>query len=989
MYNKHLKKAALAVALGACLGSVAPTAFAQSATGAVAGRAVAGEQIILTNPSTGLTRTVTAGADGSYRLAQLPVGEYILKQGKQELTVSVPLGGTATVNLMASDEAKTLDGVLVNRPRVVNRVDVYSTESSFNINREELSRMPVDQSLSAVAVLAPGVVASGASLVPGLSFGGSSVAENVAYINGLNVTDPFKRQGFSSVPFAFYSEVQVKTGGYSAEFGRSTGGVINAVTRSGSNEFHGGVQVTMEPAAWESSRKDRYYSDGSLTGINRTSRDASPFYKQNIWASGPVVKDKVFLFAMYEQRDADSRDIDQSEAWKTDSKNDFWGAKLDWRISDDHLVEVLAFSDKADSYTTKYSDYEWDSYEWGEPDMGSSSSGSGGENWSLTYTGHLSESFTAKLMFGENERSSNSGSSMDDSCSSYSHATYTNGPKPDRIGCHTSNGRVNQRLDKREAARVDFEWSLGEHLIRFGYDREETSSDSSSFNPGDGFAYSIQNTVPGAVLPNQELVPDGVTGLVSARRYVSGSPVSSNVQAFYIEDNWNITQNLLLNIGLRADKFSNTMASGALFAKADFSDMIAPRLGFSWDMNGDGTTKLFGNAGRYYTPLTNVLTDYFGGGTTDEYTYYALGGWQQLTDSNGKNYSVPVLGDQIGPINSSGNAEAPSDVRTIVAKDLKQIFQDEFILGFQQMINESWSYGGNVTYRRMTRTVEDAGIRHIDGCPGYSGWPIINPGETNTLWCSATNDWVSLDSSKDGYITQGSGIVMGFKKPKRTYKGIELQLDRAWDDKWAFNASYLWSKSEGNIEGPVNSDANFGSTNLVQYYDHPAVNERYGYLFNDHRHQIKLRGSYKLNDALSFGATFSAVSGGPITAYGVRWPDDNRSAGGPSEGTGGGSGWLCLANCSSIDRELVYTPRGAFGRMPWVKNLGLNVTWTIPVPVGDLKARFNVYNVLNSQAAVYVHSRYESTPGVKMPYFGEARAWQSPRYAQLDVSWSF
>ena len=74
----------------------------------------------------------------------------------------------------------------------------------------------------------------------------------------------------------------------------------------------------------------------------------------------------------------------------------------------------------------------------------------------------------------------------------------------------------------------------------------------------------------------------------------------------------------------------------------------------------------------------------------------------------------------------------------------------------------------------------------------------------------------------------------------------------------------------------MNSDTGYADTNLVQFYDHPAVNERYGVLFNDHRHQIKLRGSYKLNDMWSFGATLSALSGGPITAFGVRWPNDNR-----------------------------------------------------------------------------------------------------------------
>jgi hypothetical protein len=92
---------------------------------------------------------------------------------------------------------------------------------------------------------------------------------------------------------------------------------------------------------------------------------------------------------------------------------------------------------------------------------------------------------------------------------------------------------------------------------------------------------------------------------------------------------------------------------------------------------------------------------------------------------------------------------------------------------------------------------------------------------------------------------------------------VEFQLDRAWDDHWSFNASYLWSKSEGNIEGPVNSDLGYADTNLVQFYDHPAVNERYGVLFNDHRHQFKFRGSYKLSDMWSFGATFAAYSGGP------------------------------------------------------------------------------------------------------------------------------
>lgn len=989
---RRLRKSVLNVALGLCLTSLAAPGFAQAVTGAVAGRANAGDTITVTNAATGQNRVVTVGKDGSYRVAQLPPGDYTLTAGSgKPISVSVSLGGTTTVNL-TSEGAVNLDAVQVVGSRVVNRVDVHSTETATNVSREEWARLPVDQSLGAIALMAPGVVSSGATF-GGLTFGGSSVAENAVYINGLNVTDPYRRQGFSSVPFAFYREVQVKTGGYSAEFGRSTGGVINAVTRSGGNEFHGGVEVTLEPADWAADKKDHFHTDGTIDERDRTSRDTNPLFKTNVWASGPIVKDRLFFFAMYEKRDNDSKDIDTNEAWKTTSDNDFWGTKIDWNITDNHKLELLAFSDEAETVTSNY-DYDWNTAQFGEK-LGESTAGSGGDNWSATYTGHFGDNFTAKAMYGVNKRSATSGSPWDADCSIVTRSgSYTAafGPATMQEGCHPTNSSISSRYDKREAARLDFEWALGNHLLRFGLDQEVMDSNSSVVYPGDGVSYQAQAATAGGTLPNGAVIPAGVTAIIDARHYVTGAPVSTKAQAIYVEDNWNVTPNLLLSLGVRADKFENTLASGATFAKADFSDMISPRVGFSWDMKGDGTTKLFGNAGRYYIPLTNKLTDYFGGGTTDEHTYYVLNGWTQQTDPvTGAPYLAPNLGPQIGTVNTEGNAPAPDDVRTAVARDLKQVFQDEFIIGFQQAINQEWSYGVNATYRKVTRAVEDVRTNHVEGCPWYSGdWPILNPGETNTLWCPDTNSWVTFDNSKDGYQASGSGAIMGYKKPRRTYKAVEFQIDRAWDDKWAFNASYIWAKSEGNIEGPVNSDTGYADTNLVQYYDHPAVNERYGVLFNDFRHQIKLRGSYKLNEMWSFGATLSARSGGPITAFGVRWPNDNRSAGGPGEFSGGGSGWLCTSGCSDYTtRQLVYSPRGAFGRMPWVTNLGASVTWTLPVEGVDLKARFAVYNLLNRQVKVNVHSRYESTPGTQMPYFGEGTVWQSPRYMNLVVSWNF
>src|SRR5687768_1411535 len=237
------------------------------------------------------------------------------------------------------------------------------------------------------------------------------------------------------------------------------------------------------------------------------------------------------------------------------------------------------------------------------------------------------------------------------------------------------------------------------------------------------------------------------------------------MQAFYVEDSWNVTPNLLLNLGVRADKFHNKLSSGTTFARADFEDMISPRLGFSWDMKGDGTTKLFGNAGRYYLPLTNRLADYFGGGTIDEHTYYVFNGWEERAHPNGGTYLFPILGPQIGPVDDDQNIPPPDDIRTEVARDLKMVYQDEFILGFQQAINQEWSYGVNATYRKVSRAVEDARINNIPGCPGYSSFPIINPGESVTLWCEDTNQYVTFDSSQTGYLASGSGFTFGYKKP--------------------------------------------------------------------------------------------------------------------------------------------------------------------------------------------------------------------------------
>ncbi|GAB3509468.1 carboxypeptidase regulatory-like domain-containing protein [Pseudoxanthomonas daejeonensis] len=985
--------------------------MAQSATGAVAGRASAGDQITLTNTATGATRTVTVGTNGSYRLAQLPVGDYrlqVVRDGQpvgEGVTVNVALGGTTGVNLGAEGGLVNLDTIEVVGSRVINRVDVFSTEVATNINREELARLPVEQSLSAVAMLAPGVV-GGNSSFGGMSFGGSSVAENSVFINGLNVTDFYRRQSFSTAPFAFFEEFQVKTGGYSVEFGRSTGGVINAVTRSGSNELRGGLEFTFEPSALASTKEDHYFNavDGDGVPVSATyrgSHDRASFIKANAWASGPLIKDRLFLFAMYEQRQNDAGFTNSAgSSWSDGESSDgFWGAKLDWNINDDHRLELLAFSDEAETNTAVQT-YDFATRQKGVL-TGETTSQSGGTNGSATYIGRFGENFTAKAMYGINRTRGLAFSPADELCSqvlvdSTYNARWVAMGRP-AVSCHPStSSSVVDHHDERKVGRLDFEWALGDHLLRFGVDSEEMTTDRTTRYPGEPMMrYTVFGATPGAILDNGATVPAGVDAIVMGRRRIDGGVFETTANAYYLEDIWNVTPSLVLNLGLRVDNFDNKTASGESFIKMD--NLVSPRVGFSWDMKDDGTTKVFGNLGRYYLPVTNIINYNFAGGLIDERTFYALSGWNPSTNPiTGASYMQPVLGAQIGPVDDSFNLPV-DDLRQSVDRDMDAVYQDELILGFQQMINQAWSWGVNATYRRMPNAMDDIRINHTPCGPTSTLWPIGNPGDPLTIWGTtamgcAQDGWITIDTSSDGYIKGGSGEVIGYSDPKRTYTAVEFQIDRAWDDKWAFNASYLWSKSEGNHEGPVNSDTNYGDTGMVQHWDHPANNEDYGPLFNDRRHQIKLRGAYKLNEMWSFGSTLTAQSGGPITALGVAWPNDSLGAASfVTEGSGGGSFWHCVQNCSGnwSQRVFEYSGRGDFGRMPWTYDWGASVTWTLPAPETDLRIRFSVYNLLNEQEVINQRARYEKGPGVTRGLFGTGTRWQSPRYAQLVLTWNF
>jgi hypothetical protein len=1000
--TRNLRKSVLCMAMGLCLSSIAAgPVLAQSATGSVTGQAAAGARVTITNPDTGFTRTVTADADGSYRIPFVPVGTYnVQAAGSAPVRTKVSLGNAATVNLGGTTELAAVQ-VLGS---VVTSIDVSSTESATNITAEELQRLPVDRNVTSVALLAPGVNANHS--IGGISFGGSSVAENSIYVNGLNVTDMYQRFGFSEAPFDFYREFQVKTGGYSVEFGRTTGGVINAVAKSGTNEFHYGAKLDYKPAWMQSAGKDRF-DDGHR--YITASRDESSYATLGLYASGPIVKDRLFFYALYQGRDYTQQNTNNAGNTLNDGKADnaFWGATLDWNLTDRNVLSLMAFSDD-NSYASDVHPYDFDS-DTSSPATNTVFTDGGGDNAALSWTSYITDSFSAKLMYGVSNRKTNNYSLADVECSrvSVSDSVLELYDPGVQAGCNSST-KMETIENQRTQWRGDFEWSLGNHLLRFGVDHEKNETDYNRRYPGpDAATFYVRYATPGTIIENGGVVPPGYDAYVYQRRYTIAGNFATVDTAYYIEDSWSITPNFILSLGLRNDSFDNRNGEGDSYIKID--RQLAPRIGFSWDMHGDSSMKLFGNVGRYYLPVANVVNAKQTGGLLDERTYYAFEGWT-TGEFGGSSYADPILGAQLGPVDTSQGDGTVGDLRSDVDRDMDPVYQDEFILGFQQALGGNWTWGVRGIYRKLHNAIDDMEIGATAQCgEDYMGYIMANPGKVATVWgdsdCDGNADaWIDIDTSKEGwalYTQDANGDETyvgqrGWEEPKRNYRALEFQLDRAWDDKWSLNLSYTLAWARGNYGGPINSDTGYMDTGMTENFDSPWVNYKgYGPLADDHRHQIKARSTYAFDDHWQIAATLDAQSGVPITGFGAVDPFDTRNY---------YSYYICVEKCGvqgydgagdpiywpTEDSVYRFSPRGGEGRTPWTYDVGMSLTYLARLGSADLKVKFAVYNVFNQQRTVDVDQYLQTDATTDLsPTFKRPIGFQAPRYGQLTVSLDF
>lgn len=964
------------------------------------GQPISGAKVTVKSTAQGFTRELTTDSAGQFRVPLIPQGSYAVSISKDGFkptsdgALGVRAGGESSYNFTLSAADEAVSEVIITAT-ANPQLDFSQTTTGLSIDVETLQKqVPIGRNITALTLLAPGTVEGSSTNFRGqASISGASVAENAFYLNGLNITNFDNYIGGSRVPFEFYKSVEVKTGGYSAEYGRATGGIINAVSKSGSNDFMFGVHGNWSPDSLESDQKDTYQQRGKFRHTNN---------KDIVFeAGGPIIKDRLFFYGLAQLNDNQFTQASKtSGSYLVDKMKDpFYGLKLDGFITDSQHLEFTLIDTQRITKRTANA-YAYDAAT-GTDTIGAALPGTryedGATSYVAKYTGTFTDWFTLSAAYGLNKDRS----AVKNSLSSLPLVQSDVTGVVTRIGSQTSSNQDAPRRTSREFYRVDADiyFNLfGDHHIRGGFDRENLSLvHQSQRNGGANYVYHVGSA------GNPQGVTDPTRYYIEARTFVGGGAYKARNQAIYIQDSWDILPTLTLNLGVRRDQFQNRGVSvsgktGDVFV--DFDNEIAARVGFTWDPGNDGANKIFGNYGRYYLPVASNTSYRQASAILDQTAYFLLPAGTALYNGNQINRALlnpstglPLagLGTQItfnpgiclpGGIGTAGsrgctirNNGEVQPFEANISRDLKSTADDEYILGYERRFDALWKAGVTLTYRKSLRAADDVAVdpavrayctaNGITGCEaiwsGFHQYTIINPGRAQTITLSDP-----LPGETTARTISFTAEQLRYPKVDRQYIALQFQFDRAFDGKWALNGSYTLSESKGNYEGYVKTDYAGGQQDagITADFDTPGLTEgAYGPLPNHRAHVFKAYGSYQVFDNLLVGANVLVASGRKYGCMGLNPndPDLNSAYGALSHYCGG-----------------KITPRGSQFSDPWSYRFDLSARYTVPsfgfLPENGLTLRADIFNVFNTRKPLESDEFQENDAGGirKDPVTGEA-----------------
>jgi hypothetical protein len=946
-----------------------------------------GASVELKSPNLQGVRTAVTNADGRFRFPAVPPGLYTVTSSlsgfkKVERTgIKVGLDATATVPIKM--EISVSQEIVVTGEAPV--VDTTSTTGGINIRQDVVQKLPLGRNYASVISINPGVDKDNAETqgrALAFTIYGSTSVENQYLVDGVNTTNVIKGFQGKALSQEFIEEVQVKTSGYEAEYGRATGGIINVVTKSGGNEFHGDAFGYFNRKNWTADYKGFDTDRTSL--IDQSQEDRDDFGAD---LGGFMLKDRVWFFGAYNRVNRNLSQIpvgglNKGKDLPLDFHSDIYSGKMTFRITEGTTLVGTVFGDPETREGTLAN------FNSPNPIIQQAVRHVGATDWS----GSLSQLFGTVGLVNARFAQHKDRFELEGKAAGIQ---YVDTAKVGGASCTSANpcrtngfgsifGPTNNNRSRRNQFKADGTVFASTHEIKGGVDWEDNLTETTSYYTG-GQVATIRCSVSVTSLstcPADKIyyshsfyTNGGPTGGANATDSVAGYLPGGNVAnpktkrlGFFLQDSFKPMPNLTINAGLRYDSEDVKDYSGNTVI--DLKNEWQPRIGIAWDVMKDGSSKLSASYGRFYYALpTDLNVRAFGAqliAVTCNFSSTELpqaAGCPRAFQIQGGAFTEPV----------QGTSGLPGD------EPIKGIYQDEATLGFDKAIDPTFGVGIRATYRTLGRTIED----RCDFDPGYpeannNTCVILNPGSDSPF---STGQGVHTCDGRDyppfsevvnpeqSQCSSPATTGVAIPKAKRQYFGLEMVARKQVSNVLWAQASLIFSSLKGNYDGAARvGDRVTGQTDpgINADYDYALFSQNaYGKLVLDRPVSFRLDASYTAPFGLTVGFNGYVRSGTPI----------NR---------------ITYFN-SQYGPEIYVTPRGSEGRQPTEYDINLSASYAIKFNPITVTLFAQGFNLLNKQ--IVTRTEFAETlnpPGEETnPDFGKPTSRTDPRSIRLGARVSF
>ncbi len=920
-----------------CFGSFAPQPlFAQAqTTGKIVGKvvdeasaAVEGAEVVATATSLGIERKTTTGATGEFLLSLLPVGEYtlsIVKPGFQPQVYSLRVG---------VGETAPIDAVLAPGEAISDTIEVYGTASDLETTTigenfsydQQIAELPIiDRGIERVAEYSPNI--SYGPTANTLSIAGAPSFDTVVLLDGAEISDPY----FSSAADLFLEdavrEVQVLTSGISARYGRFQGGVINAITKSGTNAFEGTLRGELEKQSWNSETPFGETQDDTL----------NPTYQATL--GGPLVTDRAWFFAggrTFPTRSEAETTLLTNQSYSTVSEETRWQLKLTGALTPNQLLEVshldfdstddqrdglpagevLALGSRRDPNTTDTLAYQavlssntFVDFQATQKEVRIFSGGDPSKG----------DPFIDLLnfqVFHNHWWDANDPSVRDSRTASLSISKLADGG---RFGSHTLEGGL-QYVESKTGGE-NRQSSTGFNLLAFN-----SGGDFATVGANGEVRYNLRSfdAIRWAALP------------------LGGDQTLEN-PAIYLQDTVALGK-WRFDLGLRYERYDGT---GPLPQFDLAFDSLSPRLGVTYAFDEDW--QLQASWGRYSSRFNDSVANSITGVSSAPRITTLYAG-PDLLNSSADEIQAALRNDDFWPIVIG--FQSPEFPTSFLADDIEAPYADDLNLSIRRALpNGTGSAVLSYVDRKYSQLIDD-----FVGSVCETGVAFGRP-------CPASD--TILVSAPDGSPLASVDTTIWANNPqaRRSYRALTALWDFRPSNKFQVFGNYTYSKTRGNYEGEGANTPASGSPigNYPRSSDFAATNPD-GALSGDIPHRLNLLASYRFDGqrrgALTIGGALRYQSGLPysLTAS-VPLLDDSAYLG---------------------DAGTTYTHyfsrRGEFRFDDWW-SADLSLRYDLPLwrELGTF-VKLSVLNVTNNDAVVQF-----STAGIsgRDPQTGAVQPWQA------------